>query len=517
MSLSHPPVSDASAEGADLDPRSEEEWAALERAGLRLLKDTLERYRGVHARVAHEPVPARVKHALAERPPREGLGIEAALGRALELVAPHGPGNVGPRFWGWVLGAGNLPGMLGQWLATSMNANVWAGDQAPAWLELEVLSWFRDAFEFPATSSGLLLEGTSSANTLALAIARHRATDGDVARRGLAARPVLRLYCSTDTHVSIIKSAQLLGLGREGVCLVPARADGSSDVAAMERAIVADRRAGLEPFCVVGSAGTVGVGALDPLLELHALSARHGLWFHVDGAIGALGYLSPALRPRLAGLSLADSLAFDLHKWGQVPYDCGCLLVRDGAMHRAAFALETEYLCTTDSGLTRHGSPAFQDLGPGLSRADRALKVWMTFMALGSERIVRVFEANVAQARWLAARVAREPELELANAVDLNIVCFRYRAPAAGDATADGLQERIAAELHASGFCVLSPYRIAGVPCLRVAIANHRTRRDDLEALVQQVLEHGRRCSVGPPPAAAPAVELGSRRGGLLL
>lgn len=501
MSRSHQPTNEALAEGADLDPRSEEEWAALERAGRRLLEYTLERYRGLHARTAYEPVPTRVKHALAEAPPREGLGIEAALGRALELIAPYGPGNIGPRFWGWVLGAGNLPGMLGQWLATSMNANVWAGDQAPAWLELEVLSWFREWFEFPPTSSGVLLEGTSSANILALAIARHRATNGDVARRGLSARAPLRVYCSTETHVSIAKAAQLLGLGRDGVCEVPARADGTSDVPAMERAIIAERRAGLEPFCVVGSAGTVGVGALDPLPELHALSARQGLWFHVDGAIGALGYLSPGLRPRLAGLPLADSLAFDLHKWGQVPYDCGCLLVRDGALHRAAFALDTEYLCTTDTGLTRHGSPAFQDLGPGLSRADRALKVWMTFMTLGSERVARVFEANVAQARWLAERIACEPELELANAVDLNIVCFRYRARLEGAPDPGTLQELIAAELRASGFCVLSPYRMGGVPCLRVAIANHRKRRHDLETLVQQVLEHGRRCSADKPPA----------------
>jgi len=490
---------EAFGENACLDPRSAEEWAALERAGRRLLEHTLERYRVLGDRPAYKPVPARVKQALSEAPPRAGLGVEAALERALELVAPHGPGNIDPRFWGWVLGAGNLPGMLGQWLATSMNANVWAGDQAPAWLELEVLRWFRDWFEFPETSSGLLLEGTSSANTLALAIARHRATRGEVARRGLSSQPPLRLYCSTATHVSIVKAAQLLGLGRDGVCLVPARADGRSDVAALERAIVADRQAGLEPFCVVGSAGTVGVGALDPLLELRALSARHGLWFHVDGAIGALGYLSPELRPRFAGLPLADSLAFDLHKWGQVPYACGCLMVRDGALHRAAFAVDTEYLSTTDTGLTCHGSPAFQDLGPGLSRPDRASKVWMTFMALGSERVVRVFEANVAQARWLAERIEREPQLELANAVDLNIVCFRYRARTGG-VDAGPLQERIAAELRASGLYVLSPFRVGGVPCLRVALSNHRTRTEHLEALVQRVLELGRRAVEEAPP-----------------
>jgi aromatic-L-amino-acid decarboxylase len=487
--------------GDDLDPQSPQEWAALERAARRLLEHTLVRYRGLRGEAAFRPVPVAVQRALAEPPSRAGVGIEAAMERALELVAPYGPGNVGPRFWGWVLGAGNLPGMLGQWLATSMNANVWAGDQAPAWLELEVVRWFRDWFEFPETSSGLLLEGTSSANILALAIARHRATDGEVARRGLAAWAPLRLYCSTQTHVSIAKAAQLLGLGRDAVCFVACRADGKADVAGIERAIVADRSAGLQPFCVVGSAGTVGTGALDPLLELHELSTRQRLWFHVDGAIGALGYLSAALRPRLSGLPLADSLAFDLHKWGQVPYDCGCLLVRDGALHRAAFAVDTDYLGTTENGLTRHGTPAFQELGPGLSRADRALKIWMTFMALGSERVVRVFEQSVAKARWLADRIAREPELELANGVDLNIVCFRYRVPGARDGRPDSLQERIAGELRQSGFCVLSPYRIDGVPCLRVAISSHRTRWRDLEALVQHVLEHGRRCSSEPPPS----------------
>jgi glutamate/tyrosine decarboxylase-like PLP-dependent enzyme len=288
-----------------------------------------------------------------------------------------------------------------------------------------------------------------------------------------------------------------LGLGRDALRTVPARADGRADVAALERAIVADRAAGLEPFCVVATAGTVGVGAIDPLLELHALCARERLWFHVDGAVGALGYLSPALRPRLEGLPLADSLAFDLHKWGQVPYDCGCLLVRDGALQRAAFVLDTEYLCQTDTGLTRHGTPALQELGPGLSRCDRALKIWMTFMALGTERIVRVFEHNVALARWLAQRIAEEPELELMNGVDLNIVCFRYRA-SPGGVDVHSLTQRIAGRLHESGFCVLSPYRIGGAPCLRVVLSNHRTRRQDLEALVEHVLEHGRSCSREP-------------------
>jgi aromatic-L-amino-acid decarboxylase len=488
-----PRFEDELSDDASLDPRSDVEWQALERAGQRLLEHALTQHRTLHAGAVFRSMPAEAKQALRQPPPRQGMGVEAALERALELIAPFGTGNLSPRFWGWVLGAGNLPGMLGQWLATSMNANVWAGDQAPVWLELEVLGWFRDWFEFPEGSSGILLEGTSSANTLALAVARHRATHGEAATRGLAGNAPLRLYCSTETHVSIAKAAQLLGLGRDGVHYVPALADGRSDVDAMERAINADRRAGLEPFCIVGSAGTVGGGAIDPLLPLHELCSRHGLWFHVDGAIGALAYLSHELRPRLRGLNLADSLAFDLHKWGQVPYDSGCLLIRDAKLHRAAFEVRTEYLSTELGGLTPHGCHAFSDFGPGLSRGDRALKIWMTFMALGVERVVRVFDENVAQARWLADSISREADLELLNDVQLNIVCFRYRLAALDAQRHEHVHEQIALALRESGFCVLSPYRVGGKPCFRVSIANHRTRRQDLCALLRQVLDHGRR------------------------
>jgi aromatic-L-amino-acid/L-tryptophan decarboxylase len=421
------------------------------------------------------------------------VGIEVAMEQALTLVAPYGTGNLSPRFWGWVLGAGNLPGLLGQWLASSMNANVFGGAQAPVELEQRVLGWFRDWFEFPAGASGILLEGASSANLYGLAIARHRASAGQVKAEGLFRAAPLRLYCSTATHVSIIKAAELLGLGRHAVHQVPTLPDGSVDLALLERAIEEDRSAGYEPFCIVGSAGTVGTGAIDPLHALRELSTRHGLWLHVDGAIGALGQLSPALRPRLLGLTLADSLAFDLHKWGQVPYDAGCLLVRDGALHRAAFAAPAEYLSTLPGGVVPHGSHAFNDLGTALSRGDRALKIWMTFMALGTDRVRQVFEQNVSQARFLADLISQSDELELLNDVALNIVCFRFRVDPTHGVPSDTVHERILVALQESGFCVLSPYRISGRVCLRVALSNHRTRRADLNQLVGRVLELGRR------------------------
>ena len=200
-----------------------------------------------------------------------------------------------------------------------------------------------------------------------------------------------------------MKAAQLLGLGSSAVRLIPSD-DDRLDVAALEAATDEDAAAGVAPCCVVATAGTVGIGAIDPLPEIHALCKRRGLWFHVDGAIGALGFLSHELRPRLAGLERADSRAFDLHKWGQIPYDAGCLLVRDGALHEATFAVDALVPDLPRRRRRPPRQPRLPRYTPALSRADRALKIWMTFQAYGRDRIVRVFERNVAQARHLAAR-----------------------------------------------------------------------------------------------------------------
>ena len=199
------------------------------------------------------------------------------------------------------------------------------------------------------------------------------------------------------------------------------------DVAALRAQIAADREAGLTPFLVVGSAGTVDIGAIDDLAALSALCREEKLWFHVDGAYGALGILSPALAPRLAGIENADSIALDFHKWGQVPYDAGFLLVRDGRQHRDTFAAPAAYLRRETRGLAA-GSSWPCDLGPDLSRGFRALKTWFTLKTYGTEKLGAVIARTCALAGYLEARILAEPRLELMAPVQLNIVCFRYRA-----------------------------------------------------------------------------------------
>jgi glutamate/tyrosine decarboxylase-like PLP-dependent enzyme len=391
------------------------------------------------------------------------------------------------------MGGGTPAGFLGQVLSSSMNANVFAGEQGAVHLEKQVLGWFRDLYDFPSVSSGILTDGCSMANLMALAVARHWATEGEVKSLGPEAVLGLRVYASDATHNSIAKAVELLGLGSEALRLLPSH-EGRIDLQALEAAIVADRDAGLQPFCIVGNAGTVGIGAIDPLEALKAIAIKNGLWFHVDGAIGALGWLSPALRARLAGLPLCDSLAFDLHKWGQVPYDAGCLLVRNGRLHREAFASHAEYLAPSAGGITPPDAHAFNAYTPLLSRPDRAMKIWMTLQALGSERLAGVFEKNVAQAGYLCELVERHPELELMAPSALNIACFRYRGELV-DSELDAVNEGIVVALQESGFCVLSPFRLHGRACLRVALSNHRTMRADIEALVQKVQRLGRKAS----------------------
>jgi len=239
---------------------------------------------------------------------------------------------------------------------------------------------------------------------------------------------------------------------------------------------------------VVGTAGTVNTGAIDDLESLAAICHEHGLWFHVDGAFGALGVLSEEVRPRLRGMEMADSLAFDLHKWMHVQYDAGCLLVRDGEKHRRAFTMGPDYLHRANRGLAGGGEwPC--DLGPELSRGFRALKVWFALKEYGVEAFGQAIAANCAQARYLADLARQLPHVQLMNSPSLSIVCFRFRPPDWDEAALDRLNEDVAADLQESGVAAPSTTRIRGALSIRVNITNHRTRLSDLDLLMSAAVK----------------------------
>jgi glutamate/tyrosine decarboxylase-like PLP-dependent enzyme len=355
----------------------------------------------------------------------------------------------------------------------------------------------------PPETSGLLVTGSSMANLIGVLVARTAALGVDVRRHGLGGARLVA-YASTAVHGCVARAMDIAGLGTAALRLIAVDGRHRMRTDALEAAIAQDRAEGRQSFLVVGTVGSVDVGAIDDLDAVAEICRREGLWLHVDAAFGALAALSPALRPRLRGIERADSLAFDFHKWAQVPYDAGCILVRDPERHMAAFAQDLAYLRRELRGLAG-GHPWPCDLGPDLSRGFRALKVWMTLKTFGADRLGEVVAHCCDIAAHLAARVEREQTLQLLAPVSLNIVCFRFLVPGASDADLDRLNAEIVADLQEAGIAAPSTTRIGGVLAIRAAIVNHRTRFEDVDALVEGVLRVGR-ARAGAPQAAAAAV-----------
>ncbi|HEV8015142.1 MAG TPA: pyridoxal-dependent decarboxylase [Stellaceae bacterium] len=471
--------------GPTLDP---EDWRELRALGHRMLDDMLDDMAQLRERPVWEPVPEEVRSSFREELPTAPTALDAVYREFQERIRPYSSGNTHPRFMGWVQGAGTAIGALAEMLAAGMNANCGGRDHVAIEVERQIAYWTREIFGFPETATGIFVTGTSIANFMALTVARTARLGAASRRDGIAASGQrLTAYVSAAAHGCIRQAMELAGFGTAALRLIPTDEAHRIDLAALRAAIAADRAAGAMPFFLVGNAGTVDIGAIDDLAALAALAREERLWFHIDGALGALAMLSPQLKPLFAGIERADSVAFDFHKWGQIPYDAGFILVRDGEAHRAAFAAPAAYLRREARGLAG-GSPWPCDFGPDLSRGFRALKTWFTFKAYGTDRIGAEIARSCALARYLAACVAAEPRLELLAPVALNIVCFRFRA-----ADPDRINAGIVAELHEGGIAAPSTTMIGGRLAIRACLINHRTQPADIDALLAAVLDLGGR------------------------
>lgn len=450
-----------------------------------MLDDILGYVQNLRERPVWQPMPSEIRAGFDQPLPRGATELLDVHRRFMNDILPYGGGNPHPGFMGWVQGGGTPVGIVAEMLAAGLNGNLGGRDHAPIEVELQILRWLRDLVGFPEGAEGIFVTGTSMANFIGVLVARTRVLGVRVRRAGVGDSR-LTAYTSAASHGSIARAMEFAGLGSDSLRVIAVNERDEMSLADLQDAIDRDRAGGFVPFLISGSAGTVDIGAIDDLNGLADIAAREEIWLHIDGAYGALGMLAPDIAPRLRGMERADSLAFDFHKWGQVPYDAGFVMVRDGELQRATFASPAAYLTHDRRGMAA-GDWWPCDYGPDLSRSFKALKTWFTLMVYGADALGAAISRTCALATELATIVENTPELELLAPVRLNIVCFRYSCD-----DADAVNTRIIADLQEGGVVAPSLTKVHGNVAIRAAIVNHRTDMRDVEALVGATLALGR-------------------------
>ena len=442
--------------------------------------------------VMPEREPSVIRAQLGDSLPEEGMDAEELVDWIAPLLTEHSGFNGHPRFFGYITSSATPIGAIADLLAAGINPNLALFRLAPIATEIErqAVEWTGRLIGYSTEGGGILSSGGTMANFLGLAAARAAKLDYDVRKEGIRDRRP-RVYLSAEAHHCHDKTIDLLGLGTDALRRVPVDAHLRMDARALRRMIAEDRAAGLQPIIVIGTAGTVGTGAVDPLDELAAIAVEEGLWFHVDGAYGAFAVVAPSAPPELRGLSQADSLALDPHKWLYIPLEAGCTLMRDPYALQRAFSYEAEYL---REDKTRYAEQRvdFTEYGLQNSRGFRALKVWMSLRQIGArgyrERIGRDMEL----AQQLGRLVEAHPELELLTPVSLSICAFRYRPQGVPEEKLNALNQAVLERVWSREKVFPSNTLVDGKFALRACIVNFRTEAPDLEVLIDEAVSAGR-------------------------
>jgi len=476
-----------------LDP---ENWAEMRKIGHQMIDDIMDHLELIRNQPSWRSMPIEAKQFLKNPVPQKPEDIKKVYQDFKQYILPYNKGNIHPRFFAWVQGTGTPFGVLAEMLAATMNPNVAIGEHAAMYVELQVIDWCKQMMNFPAESSGILLSGASMANVTALTIARDHQLNLSVRQKGLRhIEPKMVLYCSEETHSCVQKAVELIGLGTDSIRKISIDDGYMIKPDLLIAAIEKDISEGFTPFCIVGNAGTVNTGAIDPMEDLSAIAKKYKLWLHIDGAFGALAKMVPEYEAQLKYIEQADSLAFDLHKWMYMPYEIACVLVRNKEAHRNSFAITPSYLEPETRGLAGGPEP-FNNYGPELSRGFKSLKVWMSLKEHGLEKYIAMIKQNIAQAFYMGHLIQQEDQLELLTPVTLNIVCYRFRKEALSSDELNRLNKEILIRLQEEGIASPSSTMLKGAYAIRVAIVNQRSRKSDFELLVKETLRIGNELKV---------------------
>jgi glutamate/tyrosine decarboxylase-like PLP-dependent enzyme len=469
-----------------LDP---ENWEEMRQLAHRMVDDAMDYLETAGERPVWKAVPADVKERLKTPAPSQPSDPADVYEEFRRDILSYPMNTTHPRFWSWYMGAGTVMGALADFLAAVMNPNLGGANHVAPLVEKQVIGWLRSMIGFPEDASGLLTSGASMANFTGITVARNTNCGYDVRRRGVLEAPgPLTVYASAEVHSCNQKAVETLGLGTGGMRYIPVNPDYTMNLQALRQRVADDRAAGKVPFCVIATAGTINTGAIDDMTAIADFCEREDLWFHIDGAIGAVAVLAENVRDQLAGMERADSIALDLHKWMHIPFEAGCILIRNASAHLDSFTLVPEYLeHESSTGGLASGSLWYSDYGLQLTRQFRALKVWMSIKEHGLDRFGRMMARNVDQAQYLGKLVESTPRLELTAPIGLDIVCFRYNPGGMKTEDLNELNQSILVSLQESGIAAPSYTTLNGEYCLRVAIANHRSKLEDFDLMVDTI------------------------------
>ncbi len=470
-----------------LDP---EDWEQSKALMHQMVEDAFDYVKNIRERKIWQEMPDDVLKTFDTELPQQPNDAEKVYQELQQNVLPYPMGNVHPRFWAWYMGNGTISGVMGDFWASIINPNLGGGNHAGHKVEEQVVNWIKEIVEFPKTSSGLLVSGGSMANYAALSVARNVKAGYDIRAEGLKENNLV-FYASTEIHSCNTKAVELLGLGTKGLKKIAINNDYTINIEALKNQIEEDKANGLQPICVIGTSGTVNTGAVDNLNAIADICEQENLWFHVDGAIGAIAMLSDSLKPQLKGIERADSVALDLHKWLHMPFEAGCVVIKDNDEHKKTFSLIPEYLAKNTRGLAS-GENWFSEYGLQLSRRFRALKIWMSLKEHGSKRFGRMISRNVNQAFYLGDLVNEYQDLELLAPIGMDIVCFRYNPRGKSLEELNAINKEIKLQLEEQAIALPGYTTLNGAYCIRCAISSHRVTNADFDVLVENVLRIGK-------------------------
>jgi aromatic-L-amino-acid/L-tryptophan decarboxylase len=466
----------------DLDPQT------MRQAGYRVIDYLVDRVVSLRNRplgreLSREETEALLREALPENP----IAFEDVFAQFCRDVAPNSVPLDHPRFFAFIPSAPSFISILGDMLTAGTNvfAGTWFESSGPSQVEILVVDWFKQMLGLPSGTSGLMVSGGSVANLTALAVARHAILKDNLENAVV--------YLSEHAHTAIDRGLRILGIREKRWRRVPTDAQYRMLPEGLDSLMSADLASGLRPLAVVASAGTTGTGAVDPLDEIARVAHAHSAWFHVDGAYGGFAALTERGRQLLSGIEQADSVVLDPHKWFYCPIEAGCVLVREGRLMRETFRILPDYM---RDAAREEKEINFCDYGLQLTRSFRALKVWMAVKTYGAGRLRKVIDQCLDLTEYAAQLFAQSPRFDIVTAPSLGVFTFRYvpaRLPVGVEREGylNKLNDSLTARIIGSRRIMLSSTRLEGRHVLRFCVLNHRSRKEDIRAAREIIMELG--------------------------